>query len=78
MSTKLQVHVGETLDDVGARAIEAWHRMDRGEAIDEKHVSFETWETMVRVLSPKRLEMLRHIQRKPNSIAVDLAAAVRG
>ena len=62
---QVQVHVGETLDDVGARAIGAWHRMERGEAVNEKHVSFETWETMVRVLSPRRLELLRHVHQHP-------------
>ena len=65
MGKELQVHVGETMDDVGARAIAAWHRMRRGEEVNEKHVSFETWETMVRVLSPKRLELLRHVHRDP-------------
>jgi len=65
MGKELQVHVGETMEDVGARAIAAWHRMERGEEVNEKHVSFETWETMVRVLSPKRLELLRHVHRDP-------------
>jgi predicted transcriptional regulator len=62
---QIKVHVGETVDDVGARAIDAWHRMERGEAVNEKHVSFETWETMVRVLSPRRLELLRHVHQHP-------------
>jgi predicted transcriptional regulator len=39
--------------------------MERGEPVNEKHVSFETWETMVRVLSPRRLELLRHVHRNP-------------
>jgi predicted transcriptional regulator len=65
MTKELQVHVGETLDDIGARAISAWHRMERGEEVSEKHISFETWETMVRVLSPKRLELLRHVHKDP-------------
>lgn len=65
MTSELQIHVGETMDDIGARAIGAWHRMERGEGVDEKHVSFATWETMVRVLSPKRLALLRHVHRSP-------------
>jgi predicted transcriptional regulator len=65
MTKELQVHVGDTLDDIGARAISAWHRMGRGEEVSEKHISFETWETMVRVLSPKRLELLRHVHKDP-------------
>jgi len=62
---KVQVHVGDALEDIGARAIDAWHRMERGEAVNEKHVSFEDWETMVRVLSPKRLALLRHVHQHP-------------
>jgi predicted transcriptional regulator len=55
----MRIGVGETLDEMGARAIDAWHRMEHGEAVHERHVGFETWETMVRVLTPKRLELLR-------------------
>ncbi len=62
---QVQVHIGETLENVGARAIDAWHRMERGEEVNEKHVGFQNWETMVRVLSPKRLELLRHLHRNP-------------
>jgi predicted transcriptional regulator len=39
--------------------------MERGESVNEKHVSFATWETMVRVLSPRRLELLRHVHQHP-------------
>jgi hypothetical protein len=48
------LHVDETMDKVGARAIDAWHRMERGDAVDERHVSFADWETLVRVLSYQR------------------------
>ncbi len=60
---QVYLHVGETMDEVGARAIDAWHRMERGDQVDERHVSFADWETLVRVLSPKRLALLRHIHR---------------
>src|ERR1039458_8896450 len=62
---QVRVHIGETMEDVGARFVDAWHRMELGEEVNEKHVSFENWETMVRVLSPKRLELLRHVHRCP-------------
>jgi predicted transcriptional regulator len=65
------------MEDVGARAIDAWHRMERGEVLAEKHVSFETWETMVRVLSPKRLELLRHVHQNPSKNIRALARALR-
>jgi len=62
---QVQVHVGETLEQVGARFVDAWHRMERGEPVNEKHVGFADWETMVRILTPKRLELLRHVHRHP-------------
>ena len=74
--SKVQIHVGETASDIGARATRAWHRMERGEAINEKHVSFADWETMVRVLSPKRLELLRHLHRNPAKNIRALALAL--
>ena len=76
MSKELQVHVGETMNDLGARAIAAWNRMGRGEDVQEKHVSFANWETMVRVLSPKRLELLRHVHRDPAKNISALAQAL--
>jgi predicted transcriptional regulator len=39
--------------------------MERGDAVSEKHVSFATWETMIQVLSPRRLALLRHVHRTP-------------
>ena len=60
---QVYLHVGETMEKVGARAVDAWHRMERGDAVDERHVSFADWETLVRVLSPKRMELLRHVHQ---------------
>ena len=62
---QVHVHVGDTVDDAGRRFGDAWHRIERGRGVSERHVSFETWETMVRVLSPKRLELLRHVHHQP-------------
>jgi len=73
---QVQIHVGETMEDVGARFIDAWHRMERGEEVNEKHVSFADWETMVRTLSPKRLELLRHIHQCPARNVRTLAQAL--
>ena len=74
---QIHVHVGESLEDIGTRAINAWHRMERGEAVNEKHVSFETWDTMVRVLSPRRLELLRHVHQNPARNVRALARALQ-
>ena len=45
---ELEVHVGETMDDMGRRFVDAWHRVEGGELTPEhaeRHVGFETFET---------------------------------
>ena len=75
-SDHVQIRVGETMEDLGARFVDAWRRMERGEIVDEKHISFETWEMMVRVLSPTRLALLRHVHRHPAKSVRALAVAL--
>jgi predicted transcriptional regulator len=74
---QVQVHVGESLERVGVRFADAWHRMEQGEDVNEKHVGFSDWETMVRVLSPKRLELLRHVHQHPTRSVRALAQSLR-
>jgi predicted transcriptional regulator len=76
VTEQTQIHVGETAAEVGARFIDAWHRMARGEAVREKHVSFADWETMLRTLSPERLALLRHLHHHPARTVRALAEAL--
>ncbi len=64
MSKKVKVHVG-TLDDMGKRFVSAWHRLERGEAVRERHVTFPNLSSMMTALSEKRLELLREVHREP-------------
>jgi predicted transcriptional regulator len=61
----VHVHIGEGIDDVAGRFLDGWNRVARGEDVNEKHVSFATWETFVGVMTPKRLQLLRHVHREP-------------
>ena len=68
MAKTVQVHVGDGMDAIGKRFVDAWRRAELGELTGENaelHIGFETWEAMVRTLSPKRLELLRHLHRNP-------------
>ncbi len=79
MAKVVRVHVGDTLEEVGQRFVDAWHRAERGELTPETaevHVGFESFETMVRVLSPKRLELLRHVHKHPARSIRALAQAL--
>lgn len=39
MSKKVNIHVG-TRDDMGKRFVSAWHRLERGGRVRERHVTF--------------------------------------
>ena len=79
MAKVVRVHVGDTLEEAGRRFVDAWRRTERGELTPETaeaHVGFESFETMVRVLSPKRLELLRHVHKHPAKNIRALAQAL--
>ena len=79
MTKTVSLHVGESLDAVGERFVDAWRRADSGELREsnsEVHLGFATWEDMVRTLSPKRLQLLRHLHRNPSPNIRQLAAAL--
>ena len=61
MTQCLDIHVDESAEAMAQRFIDAWHRAERGEAVKEHHVSFESWQGLARVLTPTRLELLHHL-----------------
>ena len=38
---KLEIHVGDRLEETGHRFIEAWHALEKGKRVRERHLSFE-------------------------------------
>jgi predicted transcriptional regulator len=60
-----------------ARLLEADARYNRGEEVEaEDHVTFESFEMLLSALSPKRLELLRHLHQHPARSTKALAKAV--
>jgi len=47
----------------GAMEEDAWRRAESGETFHARHLAFENWETLARVLTKKRMEMLRYVRR---------------
>lgn len=72
----LNIHVGEGRDAMAARFVDAWRRAERGEAKVAHHLSFDSFETMTRTLTPKRLALLRHLHRQPSASVAALSRAV--
>jgi predicted transcriptional regulator len=53
---------GEMEKDASNRFIDAWKRAERGESFHERHLAFESWESLARVLSGRRMELLRYVR----------------
>lgn len=61
---KLQTTVGGDLEqDASRRFIDAWHRAEKGESFQERHIAYESWDALARVLTGKRVELLRYVRR---------------
>jgi predicted transcriptional regulator len=70
-----RVHV-DSLHAMGKRFVDAWHRAERGEAVQETHITFLDLEAMLSALSTRRLELLRHVRRHGAANVRELAATL--
>jgi predicted transcriptional regulator len=62
--TRIKVAVGGAIEkDSSRRFIDAWHRAKRGETFLERHLAFESWDALARVLTGKRMELLKYVRR---------------
>lgn len=76
MTKRLDINVDESAEAMARRFIDAWHRAERGEAVEEHHLSFESCARLASVLTPRRLELLRHLRRHPAVSIAELARAI--
>jgi predicted transcriptional regulator len=74
MSRSLKVHVGRDFAASAKRVAKAWRKAERGEQVDEDHLTFVSWEALSQVMTSKRFELLRHLRRDS---AVSVAALAR-
>ncbi|MGO8798498.1 MAG: hypothetical protein ACLQE9_22895 [Roseiarcus sp.] len=73
----MKITVGGAMEDEASRRfVDAWRRAERGETFRERHVAFESWEALSRVLSGKRMELLGHVRRHPVASVRALAKAL--
>jgi predicted transcriptional regulator len=43
--------------------VDAWHRAELGEVLQERRLAFESWDALARVLTGKRMELLGYVRR---------------
>ena len=76
--SKFRVTVGGDIEkDAARRFADAWHRAERGRRFRERHLAFESWDSLARVLTAKRLELLRYVHRHEVPSVRTLAKALR-
>lgn len=60
----VKITVGGAIEDEASRRfVDAWRRAESGETFHERHLAFESWDALARVLTGKRMEMLRYVRR---------------
>ncbi len=76
--TQLKVTVGGAIEeDASNRFVRAWHRAELGETFAERHLAFESWDALARVLTAKRMEVLSHVRRHNVTSIRALAQALK-
>jgi predicted transcriptional regulator len=59
----VKITVGGAMEDEASRRfVDAWRRAERGQTFHERHLAFESWEALARILSGKRMELLRYVR----------------
>jgi predicted transcriptional regulator len=62
--SNVKITVGGAIEDEASRRfVDAWHRAERGKTFHERHLAFESWDALARVLTGKRMDLLRYVHR---------------
>jgi predicted transcriptional regulator len=62
--SKVKIAVGGAIEeDASRRFVNAWHRAERGETFHERHLAFESWDALARVMTGKRMALLHYVRR---------------
>ena len=72
----VKVIVGGSVADDASAFVDAWHRVERGEAVHERVLAFESWEGLARVMTGERYRLLRHLHQHPEPSVSALARAL--
>ena len=76
MKSRLKLAVGGSALNDAAAFIEAWDRAEQGDLVEDRVVSFESWEGLSAIMSGPRLALLRHLHASPEASNEDLARAL--
>ena len=72
----IKLIVGGSLEDDAGAFVDAWRRTERGEAVRERALAFESWEALAKVLTGERYRLLRHVHAHPEPSISALARSL--
>ena len=72
----LKIIVGGSLAEDAATFVGAWRAAERGEAVADHVLAFESWEGLASVMTGERLRLLRHLHAHPEPSVSALARAL--
>jgi predicted transcriptional regulator len=75
--TVTKLLVGGSVEDDAAAFLDAWHRAERGQRVNERVLAFESWEGLASVMTGERYRLLRHLHKHPEPSVSALARALR-
>lgn len=75
--SEVKITVGGDIEaEASRRFVDAWHRAGSGKRFRERHLVFENWDALARVLTGKRMELLRYVHRHSVTSVRALAKAL--
>jgi predicted transcriptional regulator len=75
--SSVKIIVGGAMEEEASRRfVNAWHRAERGETFHERHLAFESWDALARVMTGKRMELLHYVRRHKVASVRALAKAL--
>jgi predicted transcriptional regulator len=73
----VKITVGGAMQEEDSRRfVDAWRRAEHGETFHERHLAFESWDALARVMTGKRMELLHYVRRHKVSSVRALAKAL--
>ncbi len=73
----VKITVGGAMEEEASRRfVNAWRRAERGETFHERHLAFESWDALARVMTGSRMELLHYVRRHKVSSVRTLAKAL--
>jgi len=73
----VKITVGGAVEEEASRRFaDAWHRAEQGETFHERHLAFESWDALARVMTAKRMQLLHYVRRHDVTSIRALAKAI--